>query len=116
MDNNKSQEGIKELYEIINKDEDLKKCREYIIRVENNEDILVEAMNYSRNKVIEITIKDLDAILANRVYPLNEPLSKNSVLNTLRTLEKLIIDTIIKEFSKDRKRDNKKLIGLIYEK
>ena len=29
---------------------------------------------------MEITIKDLDAILANRVYPLNEPLSKNSVL------------------------------------
>ena len=48
MDNNKSQEDIKELYEIINKDEDLKKCREYIIRVENNEDILVEVMNYSK--------------------------------------------------------------------
>ena len=45
-------------------------------------------------------MKDLDAILANRVYPLNEPLSKNSVLITLRTLEKLIIDTTIKEFLK----------------
>lgn len=33
-------------------------------------------MDYSRNKVMEITIKDLDVILANRVYPLNEPLSK----------------------------------------
>lgn len=97
MDNNKSQEDIKELYEIISKDEDLKKCREFIIRVENNEDILIEAMNFSRNKVMEITIKDLDVILANRVYPLNEPLSKNSVLITLRTLEKLIIDKIIKD-------------------
>ncbi|MBR3881827.1 MAG: hypothetical protein IKJ36_01000 [Clostridia bacterium] len=76
MDNNKSQEDIKELYEIINKDEDLKKCREYIIRVENNEDILVEVMDFSRNRVMEITIKDLDVILANRVYLLNEPLSK----------------------------------------
>ena len=60
-------------------------------------------MNFSRNKVMEITIKNLDAILANRVYPLNETLSKNSVLISLRTLEKLIIDTMIKEFSKDRK-------------
>ena len=93
MDNNKSQKDIKELYEIINKDEDLKNV---IIRVENNEDILVEVMNFSRNRVMEITIKDLDVILANRVYPLNEPLSKNSVLITLRTLEKLIIDTTIK--------------------
>ena len=65
-------------------------------------------MNYSRNKVMEITIKDLDVILANRVYSLNEPLSKNSVLITLRTLEKLIIDAIIEEFLEDRKRDNKK--------
>ena len=48
-------------------------------------------MDYSRNKVMEITIKDLDVILANRVYPLNEPLSKKSVLITLRKLEKLII-------------------------
>lgn len=55
-------------------------------------------MDYSRNMVMEITIKDLDAILANRVYPLNELLSKNSVLITLRTLEKLIIDIVIKEF------------------
>lgn len=52
---------------------------------------------------MEITIKNLDVILANRVYLLNEPLSKNSVLISLRTLEKLIIDTKIKEFSKDRK-------------
>ena len=65
-------------------------------------------MNFSRNKVMEITIKNLDVILANRVYPLNEPLSKNSVLITLRTLERLIIDTAIKEFSKCRKRDDKK--------
>lgn len=65
-------------------------------------------MNFSRNKVMEITIKDLDVILANRVYPLNEPLSKNSVLITLRILEKLIIDTIIKEFLKNRERDNRK--------
>lgn len=48
-------------------------------------------------------IKDIDVILANRVYPLNEPLSKNSVLITLRTLERLIIDTMIKEFLEDRK-------------
>lgn len=54
-------------------------------------------MNFSRNKVMEITIKDLDVILANRVYPLNKPFSKNSVLITLRTLEKLILDTMIKE-------------------
>ena len=65
-------------------------------------------MNYSRNKVMEITIKDLDVILANRVYPLNEPLSKNSVLITLRTLERLIIDTAIKEFLEDRKKDDNK--------
>lgn len=65
-------------------------------------------MKFSRNKVMEITIKDLDVILANRVYSLNEPLSKNSVLITLRTLEKLIIDTIIKEFFKNRERDNRK--------
>lgn len=65
-------------------------------------------MDYSRNKVMEITIKDLDAILANRVYPLNESLSKNSVLITLRILEKLIIDKMIKEFLEDRKRDNNK--------
>ena len=64
-------------------------------------------MNYSRNKVMEITIKDLDVILANKVYPLNEPLSKNSVLITLRTLEKWIIDTMIKEFSKMKKRFKK---------
>ena len=57
---------------------------------------------------MEITIKDLNVVLANRVYPLNEPLSKNSVLITLRKLEKLIIDAIIKEFLEDRKRDNKK--------
>lgn len=57
---------------------------------------------------MEITIKDLDVILANRVYPLNELLSKNSVLITLRILEKLIIDAIIKEFSKYRKRGDKK--------
>ena len=55
-------------------------------------------MDYSRNKVMEITIKDLDVVLVNRVYPLNEPLSKNSVLITLRTLERLIIDKMIKEF------------------
>ena len=47
---------------------------------------------------MEITIKDLDVILANRVYPLKGPLSKNSVLIILRTLERLIIDKIIKEF------------------
>ena len=75
----------------------IKKCREYIIRVENNEDILVEAMNFSRNKVMEITIKDLDVIVSNRVYPLNETLSKNFVLIILTILEKLIIDTMIKE-------------------
>lgn len=55
-------------------------------------------MNYLRNKVMEIIIKDLDVILANRVYSLNEPLSKISVLIILRTLDKLIIDTMIKEF------------------
>ena len=76
MDNNKIQEDIKELYEIINKDEDLKKCREYIIRVQNNENVLVEAMNFLNNKAMEITIKDLDVILANRVYRLKEPFSK----------------------------------------
>ena len=79
----------------------IKKCREYIIRVENNEDILLEVMNYSRNKVMEITIKDLDVVLANRVYPLNEPLSKSSLLITLRTLEKLIIDAMIKKYFKN---------------
>lgn len=52
-------------------------------------------MNFSRNKVMEITIKDLDFVLANRVYPLNEPLSKYFVLISLRTIEKLIIDAII---------------------
>ncbi len=86
----------------------MNKCREYIIRVENNENVLVEAMSFSNNKAIEITFKDLDVVLANGVHPLNEPLSKNSVLTTLKTLEKLIIDTIIKEFLKDRKRDDKK--------
>ena len=55
-------------------------------------------MNYLRNKVMEITIKDLDVILANRVYPLKE-----LVLITLRILEKLIIDAIIKEFWKKEK-------------
>ena len=55
---------------------------------------------------MEITIKDLDVILANRVYPLKELRSKNFVLITLRILEKLIIDAIIKEFLEDRKRDN----------
>lgn len=80
MDNKECQEEIRELEELINKNYDLNKCREYIIRVENNENVLVEAMDYSRNKVMEMTIKDLDTILANRVYPLNEPLSKNSVL------------------------------------
>ena len=50
---------------------------------------------------MEITIKDLDAILANRVYPLNEPLSKSSLLITLRTLEKLIIDAMIKKYFKN---------------
>ena len=64
-------------------------------------------MDYSRNKVMEITIKDLEVILANRVYPLNEPLSKKSVLISLRILKKLIIDTTIKEFLEDRKRDEK---------
>lgn len=53
-------------------------------------------MNFSKNMVMEITIKDLDVILDNRVYSLNEPLSKYSVLISLRTLEKLILDTIIK--------------------
>ena len=47
---------------------------------------------------MEITIKDLDVILANRVYPLKE-----LVLITLRILEKLIIDAIIKEFWKKEK-------------
>lgn len=91
----------------------IKKCREYIIRVENNEDILIEAMDCSRNKVMEITIKDLDVVLANRVYPLNEPLSKYSVLISLRTLEKLIIDTMIKESLKNRKETKKVIITIV---
>lgn len=64
-------------------------------------------MDFSRNKVMEITIKNLDVILANRVYPVNEPLFKNSVLIILRRLERLIIDTMIKEFSKMKKRFKK---------
>lgn len=58
---------------------------------------------------MEITIKDFDVVLANRVYPLNELLSKNSVLTTLRTLEKLITDIALKEFLKNRERDDKYL-------
>ena len=46
-------------------------------------------MNYSRNKVMEITIKDLDAILANRVYPLNELLFKKFCINYIKNFREI---------------------------
>lgn len=108
---NLTPEQMKKTYDLINDDEDIKKCNSYLYRINKGDfSCIDEALKYTNEKYNELCFTDPDIILSSNTFK-NEPINNmyiiQQTINNLNKLKELLEAKIKKEIlKKEKNKDN----------
>ena len=108
---NLTPEQMKKIYDLINDDEDIKKCNSYLYRINKGDfSCIDEALKYTNEKYNELCFTDPDIILCSNTFK-NEPINNmyiiQQTINNLNKLKELLEAKIKKEIlKKEKNKDN----------
>ncbi len=99
-----TKEEIQKIKDMIDNNDDIKKCRYYYSEIYNgNYECINDALAFTNQKYNELCITDIDLVIEKKVISISNPVDKNIInraLGNLSCINDLIVAKIIKELIK----------------